>query len=469
MWNVKVTIWITLFMALGFYRTTLADELHVPLPYSTIQAAIDDSNHGDVIIVSDGTYTGTGNKNLDFAGKAITIRSENGPEVTIIDCENDGRAVFFSGGEDRSTILEGFTIINGKPERSPGDGGYGGGIVCVGSSPTIMNCIFRQNIGFGGGAICASQLSSPKIIHCVFLENVADEKTTNDGDGGAMNNHGGSSPEIINCLFIKNVATGQGGGGAIRNYIDSSPTIANCTFVYNTAGYGGAINNYPTCSPEIANCIFWGNISPRGHQIHNRDNSHPVISYCNIQGGWNGSGVRNDGGSTVIDGGGNIDANPLFVSGPLGDYYLRQIAAGQADDSPCVNTGSEPAIDLGLELFCTRTDEIADEGIVDIGFHYPGILPTPIQMAIRAILSAIEEKQLILEDLEYTIQKEQSAMDAIDEALETGEYEGLTKGDLKKAKQKINSAIQHQIQSKHQIEQAIKKLHQCYDALGYEQ
>ncbi len=216
---------------------------------------------------------------------------------------------------------------------------------------------------------------------------------------GAMLNVS-SLPEIINCLFINNVATAAGGGGAIRNY-SASPILVNCTFAYNDAGYGGAIDNSPTSSPEITNCVFWANTSPRGHQIHNDNGSHPLISYCDIQGGWNGSGVRNDGGSSVIDGGGNINADPIFVSGPLGDYYLSQIAAGQAHDSPCVDSGSDPVIDLGLELFSTRSDEIVDEGIIDMGFHYPGIIPTPIQMAIKYILSVIEEKQLILQDLDF--------------------------------------------------------------------
>ncbi len=42
-------------------------------------------------------------------------------------------------------------------------------------------------------------------------------------------------------------------------------------------------------------------------------------------------------------GAGNIDLDPLFVSGPDGDYYLSQIAAGQAVDSPCVDAGSDLA------------------------------------------------------------------------------------------------------------------------------
>ena len=57
-----------------------------PADFSTIQAAIDDSNDGDTVLVADGTYTGDGNRDIDFHGKAIIVKSENGPQNCIIDC-----------------------------------------------------------------------------------------------------------------------------------------------------------------------------------------------------------------------------------------------------------------------------------------------------------------------------------------------------------------------------------------------
>jgi len=61
------------------------------------------------------------------------------------------------------------------------------------------------------------------------------------------------------------------------------------------------------------------------------------------------------------------DPNAIWV---MSDYHLSQMAAGQAENSPCVDAGSDLAVKLGMDRFTTRTDKAADSGIVDMGFHY---------------------------------------------------------------------------------------------------
>ncbi|RKY15095.1 MAG: hypothetical protein DRP63_07425 [Planctomycetota bacterium] len=84
----------------------------------TIQAALDAAKDGYTIIVADGLYFGLGNTNLLFTGKAVHLRSQNGPANCIIDCMMRGtRAFYFNFNETQNTIVEGFTI-RGLPSRS---------------------------------------------------------------------------------------------------------------------------------------------------------------------------------------------------------------------------------------------------------------------------------------------------------------------------------------------------------------
>ena len=82
------------------------------------------------------------------------------------------------------------------------------------------------------------------------------------------------------------------------------------------------------------------------------------------------SGMILENSSTLTWDSNSFNLNPSFVSGPKGDYYLSQTAAGQGADSPCVNAGSDTAANLGMDIYTTRTDQEADTGTVDMGYHY---------------------------------------------------------------------------------------------------
>ncbi len=65
----------------------MAASLHVPADYPTIQAALDAARVADTVLVAAGTYRGDGNRDLDFRGKDLVLRSEKGRDATWIDCE----------------------------------------------------------------------------------------------------------------------------------------------------------------------------------------------------------------------------------------------------------------------------------------------------------------------------------------------------------------------------------------------
>ncbi len=144
--------------------------------YPTIQAAVNDSNTGDTIIVRPGQYCGPGNRDIDFLGKAITVQSidSNDPCVvdsTIIDCNGTTtephRGFHFHNGEGLGSVISGLTIINGRTPL------YGGAILCHESSPTISLCRLERNRAnrFGGAIVCEG--AAPTINECTITNNVA--------------------------------------------------------------------------------------------------------------------------------------------------------------------------------------------------------------------------------------------------------------------------------------------------------
>ncbi len=345
----------------------VAANIRVPENYPTIQEAIDAVGDNSTILVADGLYTGSGNKDIRFRGKAITVHSENGPDNCTIDCEDNGRGFIFTGHEENDSVLDGFTVIDGNSSD------HGGGIYVNSSSPTITNCkvidcrttnIFGGGIyfersgaklsncfisgnwsGLEGGGICIDDGTTVPLMikNCIFTGNSAQ-----DGAGLCARNDNGSYATIRNCLFFGNF------GSAI--YLTSTSTkIYNCTLVGNT-GSGVHFKCTTNRTPVLKNSILWGNIFP---QIYEEEYVIPAIYYNDIQGGHSGTG--------------NINADPLFVTGPSGDYYLSQTSAGQGSNSPCVDSGSDTAVNLEMNEFTTRTDQTRDGGVVDMGYHYPRI------------------------------------------------------------------------------------------------
>jgi len=318
-----------------------------PADFSNIQAAINDANNGDTIIVADGTYTGPGNRDINFNGKAITVRSANGPENCIIDCngtESDRhRGFVFGYGENANSAIIGLTITNGygpiiwiPPNLYMS---YGGAICCINSSPTISNCIISGNVA--GADV---------------------------GEGGGIYNRRGS-PTITNCTFSSNRANSDGFGGGM-NSMDGSPTLTNCIFIGNSATWhGGGMWNGG--NETLNNCILWDNTDIDGKdesaQIYVYGTT-PVINYCCIQ-----------GLTGALGGIGNIGDEPLFAEPCNGDYHLKSQGGRWTSASsvgPDANDGrwtrddvTSPCVDAGNLVSPVGLESFPNGGRINMGAY----------------------------------------------------------------------------------------------------
>jgi hypothetical protein len=261
--------------------------------YSNIQGAVDAAVNDDTVLVYPGTYTGSGNRDIDFKGKSIAVRSTDGPFATIIDCQgtqqNPHRGFSFHSGESASSIVSGFSVVNGY---APDDyiGLYpesaGGAIYCYNASPSISNCVFKDNFSFYmGAAILCTKHSSPILTNLVINNNIS-------------NNRGGG----IYCFWY------------------SSPIIKNCTIAENQASlYGGGLYSESYSNPLVYDSIVWGNVSNYSNQQIDMQTSASVqVSYSDVQGGWTGLG--------------NINNDPLFTNDGIFNLTLS---------SPCIDAGSD--------------------------------------------------------------------------------------------------------------------------------
>jgi hypothetical protein len=273
----------------------MARVIRVPDDQPTIQAGIGAAEEGDQVLVAPGIYTGDGNRDIDFQGKAIEVASDSGPGMTIIDCQGSEsdphRGFYFQHGEGRGSILRGFTIMNGL--------------------------VYGVGKAGAGGAIFFTQASSPFIVGNIIVNNRANEW------GGGVFCDIDTEPLIGWNVFTSNAASV---GGAISCYEGSSPIIVSNTFTSNWADVrGGAFFCECDSTPVIFNCIFWGDSSGDiGPEIFVYGACEVPITYSDVQGGWEGEG--------------NIDADPMFAVPEHRDYRLLW-------GSPCIDAGSPDSSD----------------------------------------------------------------------------------------------------------------------------
>jgi hypothetical protein len=359
-----------------------AATIRVPRDFATIQEAIDSAAYGDIVEVSAGTYTGNGNRDIDFRGKAITVRSAAGPSRTIIDCSSTGdgghRGFYFHRGEGPNSVLRGFTIIGAlvpgseiPPDnvswRSSSTHPVGGGIYCEFSSPRIVDCVIKQcstELGGGIGAVGGA----PAIIDCTIEQCHAGGlgQAESGGYGAGIGLIRGSDAEIINCTIKRNVGYHNSCGAGV--YCSQSRVLlANCDISSNNAQGniqgGGIYCGGPSTSVELECCIISNNTAEDGGGIFASSPAYVRVTNCTIANNRlsgpqmsRGGGIHslgsdivirnsivwyNDGTAVLLQspasyspvlysniegdypGQGNIDTDPLFASVAEADYHLR--------------------------------------------------------------------------------------------------------------------------------------------------
>ncbi len=323
----NLTIMIFLFQLLISIQTK-CQVIHVPADQPSIQAAIDAAAQGDTVLVSEGEYF----ENISFRNKNLIVCSEyatNGGIEHIYNTiingsypinQDTASCVIIAGGQDSTTVLQGFTLTGGlgtlwEDEHGPG---YfyteGGGILIQYSAPTIKNNIITSNMAInvpagatsaGGGAIRCGD-GNPKILNNLI--------TNNEGKYGAGLVLNYSGAVIKNNIFAYNTGGENYGGGGLWCLSNGAEPviIENNTVVYNHSALGGGGIRLWSCIAELKNNIFWGNTATTNPQIQGNTG---IVTYNCIEGGWTGEG--------------NIGIEPEFT----GNNFLLNIT------SPCIDSG----------------------------------------------------------------------------------------------------------------------------------
>lgn len=286
-------------------------------PFKTIGKAVNNSSAGDTIILNDGIYNDSNDKNiqinhsLTMAGKSYSGSSQDFTTSAILDAGNNGQFLETKSGAILKIYNITFQNANASSDKLGGAISTSNGIEChncvfknnrarlsvtetgggamhvngTGNSQLIIdNCIFDGNEGPLGGSIYIDYISSTNIQNSLFKNNIATDH------GGAIDNVYGNETLIESCNFINNAEKANNtakemGGGAINCHEFNDGigdnrgnivTIKKCNFNGNSANKnGGAICALSTLN--IEECDFSNNIA-------GKDGAAIYIAYPTLSG-----------------------------------------------------------------------------------------------------------------------------------------------------------------------------------------
>lgn len=284
----------------------------VPSEVPDLAAALAKCAAGDTVEVEDGIYRGPGNRNLMMPPFDVIIRSRNGADGCIIDCENESPWLSIAVQDDpRMVTIEGFQVTRARHA-----------VYSLGGPVLIRDCIFDGNgAGTGAGGALYSLSQEVVVEDCVFRRN--DVGVSGQG-GAAWVGFGEAS--FIRCLFEHNHA---GYGGAINGGTEGKLRLESCTVTENVSEFSGGGIDFGSGNLVLQWTIVYGNRSNRDQAdeifaLH--QSSEPTC--CDLR----QAGIV--GPNWTFEA--SIDADPRFcdAGGPdnpayPSDYRLRC-------DSPCL-------------------------------------------------------------------------------------------------------------------------------------
>ncbi|MBL7145468.1 MAG: right-handed parallel beta-helix repeat-containing protein, partial [Phycisphaerae bacterium] len=331
------------------------------------------------------------NHSLDpYLGYGGGVCSQSSAAVVFVDCNFVDNRADSGGGiytDDTTVTIVDCNITSNEALRGGGFISVDGLINIISSRVTNNRAIGDVNdpnddniLADGAGLYCWQ--GGINIQDCNISGNIADYS------GGGVYLRDVNTASLVNNLIINNGAS-RDGGGVSANWFTNS-IISNCTFAGNATsgflgepgntGFGGGLYVSYESNCVITDSIFWNNFALKGNGIavgggfeFDERCATLSISHSGVKDGR--SAIWVDDGCTVNWGSGNKDKDPLFVEGPLGRYYLSQVVAGQGQNSPYVDAGSDYSSYVGMLGHTTRTDGQSDAGRVDIGYHHPGAEP----------------------------------------------------------------------------------------------
>lgn len=231
--------------------------------------------------------------------------------------------------------------------------GNGAGFHVSGVDPRIVftSFLFNNSQNSGGGLF--SESAYVQMICCIVADNIA-------SNGGGLYMTDGSQVLLWNALMDDNQA-GESGGAIYGD--QSALQLYHCTLEGNMSPESAGTLRVNSVELIVQSSILWNNAEP----VIVDESSAVQIDYSNIQGNYPGTANSGD--------------DPLFITSIVTgeDHFLSHTASGQAQDSPCIDTGKFASNNTGYDLgdviirlsdMSTRTDRMIDTGISDRGFHY---------------------------------------------------------------------------------------------------